>query len=119
MIEGSVAQSSVELDEVNGFIRRGIFNGVPYSQIGCFDDGNFGSGNRDIVAGEGSIDLYPLGDDGVAVDDASLWIYMTDSANSYTGIPSVHIFDRICIATGTPTAIAQQSFSNLTDLCSG
>ena len=108
VIEGSVAQSSVELNDGNDFVQRGIFDGVPLSQIGCFDEGNFGSGNRDILAGEGILELYPSYYDGFALDDEELWIYMSDSANSYTGIPSVHIYYRLCAADGTLTTLGQE-----------
>lgn len=107
VIEGASATSNVELDEGNDFVRRGVFDGVPLSQLGCFNEGNFGSGNRDILAGEGILELYPLAYEGFGLDDEELWIYMTDSANSYSGIPSVHIYYRVCTADGTPTTLGQ------------
>lgn len=97
-IEGSVAQSSVQLVEGNDFVRRGIFDSVPLSQLGCFGEGKFGSGNRDISAGEGILELYPNGQ-----GDEDLWIYISDSLSSYTGAPGLHIFYRLCTASGDPT----------------
>jgi hypothetical protein len=116
VIEGSVAPVNVELNEGNDFVRRGIFDGVPLSQFGCFEAGNFGSGNRNISSGEGILELFPGIYNGGAIDDEELWIYMSESTNSYTGIPSVQIFLRACTASGNPTSYA--IFSGRTGLCS-
>ena len=118
VIDGSVTPVNVEINDGNDFLRLGIFDGVPLSQIGCVDSlGNWFTGNRNISAGEGILQLVPGIYYGGALDDEVLWIYMSDSANSYTGVPSDHPFLRVCSASGNPTSFAIAE--GLTGLCSG
>lgn len=116
VIDGSVTPVNVEFNDGNDFLRLGIFDGVPLSQIGCVESGNFWTGNRNISAGEGILELVPGVYYGGAVDDEVLWIYMSDSANSYTGAPSDHLYFRVCTASGNPTSFAITQ--GLTGLCS-
>ena len=106
-VEGSVAQVDIDLIEGNTYISRGIYDARPLSQRGCIDpNGNALTGNRDILSGEGIL-LFISGIYwGWTPDDDKLFIFMSDSVNSYGGIPSFHEYWRVCTASGDATEFA-------------
>ena len=118
IVEGSVAPVSVNLAEGNDYRDQGIFDGVPLSQIGCVDDaGDYLTGNRDIIAGEGILEIVNGSYFNFATDDDVLFIYMTASVNSYSGMPSRQPYLRVCTAQGNATPFANSAgFANL---CAG
>ena len=117
-VEGSVAQVDVKRRQGNTYISRGIFDARPLSQRGCINaDGNVFTGNRDILSGEGILFFMSGIVWGWTADDDKLFILMSDSANSYGGIPSVLPYYRVCTASGDATEFAYAyGFSGV---CSG
>lgn len=103
-IDGTVGTVDIELNEGNDYVSRGIFDAVPISQRGCVGSGNFWTGNRDILSGEGTLNFFPGAIYGFPSDDEVLFIALSDSSNSYGGIPSFLAYFRICSASGDPTS---------------
>ncbi len=117
-VEGSVAQVDIDFIQGNTYISRGVFDARPLSQRGCLDPyGNYWTGNRDILSGEGALLLYPAGFFGYDWDDELLYIVISESSNSYGGIPSGLPYVRVCTASGYATPYAY--FYGLSGYCSG
>ena len=117
-VDGSVASVNINLDEGNDYVSRGIFDVMPISQTGCVNpSGNFYTGNRDIVAGEGILQFIPGAWYGRPREDEVLLIQLSDSVSSYGGIPSSLGYFRVCSASGDATPFAD--FSGFADQCSG
>jgi len=117
-VDGSVASVNINLDEGNDYVSRGIFDVMPISQTGCVNpSGNFYTGNRDIVAGEGILQFIPGAWFGFPREDELLYIELSDSVSSYGGIPSSLLYFRVCSASGDATPFAD--FSGFADQCSG
>lgn len=103
-IDGYVAPVDIALKEEDEYVSTGILDATPISQTGCrSNDGNFPTGNRDIAAGEGIISFIPGVAYGFQPQDEVLWIYLSDSANSYGGVASELPFLRVCSADGSVT----------------
>lgn len=117
-VDGSVASVNINLDEGNDYVSRGIFDVKPISQTGCVaSSGNFFTGNRDIVAGEGILQFYPGAWYGYPPEDELLFVELSDSVSSYGGIPSSLVYFRVCSASGDATPFA--NFYGFADQCSG
>lgn len=117
-VEGSVAQVDIALIEGNEYSSRGIFDASSLSQRGCINPyGNFFTGNRDILSGEGTLMFFPGILYGWAWDDEVLFFAMSDSADSYGGIPSGLLYARVCSASGEATPYA--TYNGLSGFCSG
>ena len=117
-VDGSVASVNINLDEGNDYVSRGIFDVMPISQTGCVNpSGNFFTGNRDIVAGEGILQFWPGAWYGLPREDELLFIELSDSVSSYGGIPSSLVYFRVCSASGDATPFAD--FYGFADQCSG
>ena len=117
-VDGSVASVNINLDEGNDYVSRGIFDVMPISQTGCVNpSGNFFTGNRDIVAGEGILQFIPGAWFGFPREDELLYIELSDSVSSYGGIPSSLGYFRVCSASGDATPFAD--FYGFADQCSG
>jgi len=117
-VDGSVASVNINLDEGNDYVSRGIFDVMPISQTGCVNpSGNFFTGNRDIVAGEGILQFMPGAWFGLPREDELLFIELSDSVSSYGGIPSSMVYIRVCSASGDATPFAD--FYGFADQCSG
>lgn len=116
-VEGSVAEVGIDLIEGNEYVDRGIFDARPLSQRGCIDPyGNAFTGNRDILSGEGFLLFFPGVVYGWTGDDDWLFFIMSDSVNSYGGIPSVLAYTRVCSASGEATPYA--TYNGLSGFCS-
>lgn len=116
-VDGLVTAVDIELLEGNDYVDSGIFDAKPVSQIGCRESGNFATGNRDIVSGEGQVIFVPMAYYGFPPDWELLVIRMSDSGNSYGGIPSQLNYWRLCSASGEATSIAE--YNGYADQCSG
>ncbi len=117
-VEGSVAQVDIDFIEGNTYISRGVFDARPLSQRGCINpDGNFSTGNRDILSGEGIVTFLPGPLFNFDVDDDRLGFGLSDSSNSYGGIPSFLVYTRVCTASGDVTGFGE--FYGLGGYCSG
>ena len=116
-VDGLVTAVDIELLEGNDYVDSGIFDAKPVSQIGCRGSGNFVTGNRDIVSGEGQLIFIPMAYYGLPPDFEVLVIRMSDSTNSYGGIPSQLNYWRLCSASGEATGLAH--YNGYADQCSG
>jgi len=116
-VSGSVAPINIDFSEDNDYVRSGIFDAASLSQTGCINPyGNFPTGNRDILSGEGVLWFAPGSWYGFSGDEY-LFIAMSDSANSYGGIPSGLGYWRVCSASGKSTPYAD--YFGLSGACSG
>lgn len=103
--DGCVVQGSAPRPDKD--FNLGIFDAPRLEQTSCNASGNWFTGNRDIAAGEGILEFRNGAYfSGGTFDDELLLIMLTESVNSYTGIPSVQPFFRLCTAGGELTPFA-------------
>ena len=115
-VDGTVAPVDIDLIAGNNYVDRGVFDARPLSQTGCIEFADFFTGNRDIL-GEGILSFVPADFYGFWFEDDILWIYLSDSVNSYGGIPSNIPYARICSASGEATPFAD--YYGFWGACSG
>ena len=102
-VDGTVAPVNIDLIAGNDYVNRGIFDARSLSQRGCGEYGDFATGNRDIIGGEGILEFLPAALYGFPFNDDVLWLYTSDSVTSYGGIPSSKPYVRVCTASGNTT----------------
>jgi len=102
-VDGTVAPVNIDLIAGNDYVDRGIFDARSLSQRGCREYGDFYTGNRDIIGGEGILEFLPAAIYGFPFNDDVLWLFTSDSATSYGGKPSSKPYVRVCTASGNAT----------------